>query len=176
MKIFVILILSCASILGADADIHVVTTTKTNVSGSISTKEVLTRAGMTNLVRNTGTKSGVLQIRVHRFYHDGLLVGFMTTLPDASSTASEAGSPYSLAFEYGPASQLKYVAITGKDGVLVDAFSCTNGVLFPVESSQLQKAAEYGADAKELISDARKNSPEEFNRKVEQLIEKNNTK
>jgi hypothetical protein len=51
-------------------------------------------------------------------------------------------------------------------------FTCTNGILFPVETSQLHEAAGIGSGAKELISGARKGTPEEFNRKVEQLIEK----
>jgi hypothetical protein len=176
MKVFIILILSCASILGADTDLHVVTTTKTNASGSVSTKDIFTRGGQTNLVRNTSAKDGVVQIRVHRFYHDDSLVGFMTTLPDSSSTTSEAGSSYSLDFEYGPSNQLKYVVLAGKDGGLADAFSCTNGLLLPVESYKLRNAAEIGTDAKELISNAQKNSPDEFNGKVERLIEKYNAK
>lgn len=176
MRALAVMILSCVSVLGADTDIHIVITTKTNASGSISTKDVFARGGQTNLVRNTTTKSGLVQIRIHRFYCDGSLVGYSTASLDSSSTTSEAGSSFSLDFEYGPSNQLKYVAIIGKDGLLRDAFACTNGVLIPVESSELQEAAKIGADAKELISNARKTSPEEFNRKVEQLIEKYNSK
>lgn len=176
MRAEIFFFLTCASVLGADVNLHVVTTTKTNASGSISTKDVFTRGGQTNLVRDTSTKDGLVRIRIHRFYRDGSLVGSLTTLPNSSSTTSEPGSPYFLDVEYGPSNQLEYVVIGGKDGVLLDAFTCTNGVLLPVESSQLRDAAEIGADAKELISNARKTSPEEFNRKVEHLIEKHNSK
>ena len=67
---------------------------------------------------------------------------------------------------------MKYAAIVGQEGVLVDAFACTNGVLSPVPSSELSDAAEVGADAKKLMSGARKMSPEQFHREVEQMIQK----
>jgi len=173
MKAVVILLLSCASVLGADTSIHVVTTTTTNAETlSISTKDVFTRDGQTNLVRNTNTKAGVVQIQIHRFYHAGALVGMLAETPDSSSTTSEAGCPFALDFEYGPSHQLKYAAIVGQEGVLVDAFACTNCILSPVPSLELSNAAGIGADAKKLISGARKMSPEQFHREVEQMIEK----
>lgn len=170
MKAFIILVLSGASVLGADTSVRIVTTTKTNAeTASVSTKDVFTRDGQTNLVRNTKTKGGAVQIRIHRFYHAGTLVGMLTETPDSSSTTSEAGSPFALDFEYGSSHQLKYAAIVGQEGVLVDAFACTNGVLSPVPSSELSNAAEIGADAKKLMSGARKMSPEQFHREVEQM-------
>jgi hypothetical protein len=71
---------------------------------------------------------------------------------------------------------LKYAVIVGNDGVLLDAFACTNGVLSPVPSSGLADAAQAGADAKKLMSHARTVSPEQFHREVEQMIEKHNDK
>jgi hypothetical protein len=173
MRAFIILVLSCVSVLGADTGVSVVTTSKTNAEmASVSTKEVFTRDGQTNLIRNTKTQSGTVQIRIHRFYHAGGLVGMLTETPDSSSTTSKAGCPFALDFEYGPSSQLKYAAIVSADGVLVDAFCYTNGVLSPVPSSELSGAAEISADAKKLISGARKMSPGQFHREVEQMIEK----
>jgi len=174
MRTFIVLMLPGATVLAADTDIQHVTTVRTNASGSISTKDIFMRGGQTNLVRNTSSKDGLVQIRVNRFYHDGALVGFVTASPDSASTISEAGSPYSLDAEYGSSNQLKYVAIIRKDGQLVDAFACTNGVLLPVEGSKLRGLAEIGTDATELISHGRNTSPEEFSRKVEQLIKKHN--
>jgi hypothetical protein len=177
MRTFIVLVLSCASVLGADTGIRVVTTAKTNAEiTSISTKDVFTRDGNTNLVRNTKSKAGVVQIRIHRFYHAGTLVGMLTATPDSSSTTSEAGCPFALDFEYGPSNTLKYAAIVSQDGILVDAFSCTNGILSPVPSSELSDAAEIGADAKKLMSRARKVSREQFRREVDQMIEKHNDK
>ena len=172
MRILVAFFLSCVSAFAADADLHVVTTVRTNESGSISTKDVFTRNGQTNLVRNTSVKDGVVRMRVHRFYHAGSLVGMLTSSPDASSTSSEAGSLFALDFEYGASNQLRYAAIVSQDGVLVDAFACTNGVLVPVPSSELTNAADISADAKKLMSPDRKLSPEQFHREVDQIIEK----
>ena len=56
--------------------------------------------------------------------------------------------------------------------MLVDAFACTNGVLSPVSSLELSDAAGISADAKKLMSGARRKSPEQFHREVEQMIEK----
>ena len=177
MRTFILFIFSCASVLGADTGIRVVTTSKANAEmASISTQDVFTRDGLTNLVRNPKTKAGVVQIRIHRFYHSGTLVGMLTATLDSCSTTSEAGCPFALGFEYGPSNQLKYAAIVSQDGILVDAFSCTNGVLFPVPSSDLSDAAEIGADAKKLMSLARKVLPEQFHREVDQMIEKHNDK
>jgi hypothetical protein len=173
MRPLIILLLSCGTILGADTSIRVVTTTRTNAEeASISTKEIFTRDGKTNLVRNTKAKAGAVQIRIHRFYHAGAFVGMLTESPDFSSTTSQPACPYALDLEYGPSHQLKYAAILGEGGALVDAFSCTNGVLFPVPSLELSGAAGIGTDAKKLMSGARKMSPEEFHREVERLVEK----
>ena len=100
MRTFFIFLLSCASVLGADTGIRVVTTSKTNAEmASVSTKDVFMRDGQTNLVRNTKTKAGAVQIRIHRFYHAGALVGMLTETPDSSSTTSEAGNPFAHDFE-----------------------------------------------------------------------------
>lgn len=172
MQSFIILVLSCLSVMAADTnDLRVVSATRTNASGVISIKEIFTRGGHTNLVRNTSVKDGLVQIRIHRFYHDGSLVGMLTALPDSSSSTSIADSPYSFDLEYGVSNQLRYVVMGGKDGILVDAFSCTNGLLFPVQASEIQNSAHYGAEAKELI-DARKESPEHFKQKLGQTIDK----
>jgi hypothetical protein len=173
MRIFIIFLLSCASVFGADSGIQVVSTATTNTeTATISMRDVFTRNGQTNLIRNTKTKAGAAQIRIHRFYHAGALVGMLTVTPDSMSTTSEAGCPFTLDFEYGPLHQLKYAAIVGQEGLLIDAFACTNGVLSPVPSSELSDVAEIGADAKKLMSGARKMSPEQFHREVEQMIEK----
>ena len=152
MKTYIVLILSCASVLGADTGIHVVTTAKTNKeTASIYTKDVFTRDGQTNLVRNTKTKAGAVQIRIHRFYHAGLLVGDFVAMPDSSGFTTEAGSSYSVSFEFGPSKDVKSAVIGTKDGMIVDAFTCTNGIFSPVESSLIMKANSVGSDVRREI-------------------------
>jgi len=172
MRKFIAFILSCVSVFAADTGIQVVTTVRTNESGSISTKDVFTRDGHTNLIRNVSIKDGVVRMRVHRFYHDGFLVGMLTATPNSSSTTSWAGCPYSLDFEYRASSQLSYAIIGTKDGVVLDIFACTNGVLVPVPSSEFSNAADIAADAKKLMSRDQKLSPGEFRREVDQMIQK----
>ena len=178
MRAFIIFVLSCASVVAADSDIRVVTTVRTNDAGRVSTKEVFTRDGQTNLVRNTATKAGAVQIRIHRFYYGGALVGDFVAMPDSSGFTTEAGSPYSVSFEFDTSHKPKSAVIGTKDGVVLDAFSCTNGIFAPVERSVLQKANELFGDMKPMFDPdhVRKASPEDFGREVEKLIEKHKEK
>ena len=177
MKFFLLLCLCCAPVLGADSGLQVITTAKTNApTGSISMKDVFTRNGQTNLVRDTRIMGGKVQIRLHRFYHGGSLVGSWVASPDASSTTSEAGASCAVDFEYGAAGELKYAALQGKDGGLLDLFTCSNGLLSPVGNLELSNAVQTGTSAKELMSHAREGTPEEFRRATEEMIKKHKDK
>jgi len=152
MRTFIVFLLSCASVLGADAGIQVVSTTKTNAqAASITTQDVFTRDGQTNLVRVTKTKAGFVQIRIHRFYHAGLLVGNFVVMRNSSGFTTEAGAPYSVSFEFDASKSVKLVVIGTKDGVVLDAFACTNGIFSPVESSLLTKANSVGSEVRGVI-------------------------
>jgi hypothetical protein len=171
---FLILALSCASVIAADRGIQVSTSVKTNESGSGSTKDVFTRDGQTNLVRNTSTKSGAVRIRIHRFYYGGSLIGDFVAIPESSGFTTEAGSPYSVSFEFGPTKEVKSAVIGTKDGVVLDAFMATNGIFYPADISLIRKANDVGSDVKQLLSPAHVTnaSPEEFQQEVEGLIKK----
>ncbi len=150
MKTFIAMILSCAPAFGADTSIRVVTSAHTNADKvSISTRDVFTRNGQTNLVRNTETKAGSVEIRIHRFYHDGLLVGDYVAMPDSSGFTIYAGSPYSVTFEFWPSKEVRSAVIGTKAGMALDAFTFTNGVFFPVESTVIQKANTVGGDLRQ---------------------------
>ncbi|MGD1086981.1 MAG: hypothetical protein ABSA47_19780 [Verrucomicrobiota bacterium] len=178
MKTLISLVLSCASVLGADTSIRVATTFTTNASGSVSTKDVFTRNGQTNLVRNTSTTSGVVQIQMHRFYYDGLLVGEFVAMPESSGSTAEAGSPYSIGFAFGPNKEVKSAVIGTKDGVVLDAFMATNGAFYPADISLIGKANDIGGDVIKLFAPAHVTNapPGEFEHEVEQLIEKHKDK
>ncbi len=149
MRAFIVFLLSCAAAFGADGDIRVVTTAKTNAeTASITTKDFYTRDGHTNLVRHTKTKAGVVQIRIHRFYHAGSLVGDFVAMPDSSGFITEAGTPFSVSLESDASRNPKSVVIGTKDGVIMDAFSCTNGIFSPIESSLLTKANATGSQVR----------------------------
>ena len=173
MRTLIALVFSCASVLGADIGIHVVTTIKTNKLGGVSTKDVFTRDGQTNLVRIMGTESGVVQMRLQKFYFNGLLVGDFVTMPESSGFSTCEGSPYAVTFEFGRSNEVKS-AVFGTNGVVLDAFMATNGVFYPADISLIRKANEIGGDVHKLMSPAHvtKIVPGQFRREVEQLIEK----
>ena len=154
MRAFIVFLLSCASVFGADGGIQVVTTAKTNAETvSVTTKDFYTRDGQTNLVRHTKTKAGVVQIRIHRFYHAGALVGDYVAMPDSSGLTTEAGTPYSVSLECDASHTPKSVVLGTKDGVILDAFSYTNGVFVPVESSILTKANVAGSQTRAVMEE-----------------------
>ena len=136
MKIYIALILSCVSVLGADTGIRIATTTSSagvHHDGIYKT-DVFTRDGQTNLICNTWTKDGALAMRTQSFYHDGLLVGKSMATPDFQDFATEASSAYSVRFTFGPSNKTRFVYISAKDGEILDVFTCTNGVYYPADS------------------------------------------
>jgi len=172
MKTFIVFILSCVSVLAADTDIRVVTTTKTNAETAIIyTTDVFTRAGQTNLVRVTRTMAGTVQIRIQKFFHGGVLIGDYIATKDSSGSTTEAGIPYSVSFEFGHSNELRSAVIGTKDGVILDAFSCTNGLLYPMEAIRIQQANELlGTDID--VEHVRKISPAEFIKEQEEWVRK----
>src|SRR5215467_5576614 len=133
MRTFIVFLLSCVSVFGADG-VHVFSNAKTNAdTGGIYLVDVFTRDGQTNLVRRTRTTlTGDVQIRIYRFYHAGALVGDYVATHDSSGLTTEAGIPYSVSLECDASRTPKSVVIGTKDGVILDAFSYTNGVFSPV--------------------------------------------
>jgi hypothetical protein len=150
MRAFIVFLLSCASVFGADGGIQVFITTKTNAE-SITTKEFYTRDGQTNLVRCTETKAGVVQFRTHMFYHGGSLVGNYMEMPDSSGLRTEAGTAYSVSLSCDASRSLKSLVIEAKDGVIIDVFSYTNGVFSPLESSIISEANTAGSEVREMM-------------------------
>jgi hypothetical protein len=179
MRVFIVFVLSCASVLGADTGVRIVTTAKTNAeTASLYTRDVFTRDGQTNLVRTTKTKGGVVEARIQRFYHAGVLVGNYEAIRDSSGFSTEAGSPYAVTFEFWPSRDVRSAVIGTKDGVILDAFTATNGVFYPADSLLIRKANDVGGDVSRLLSPAHvTNTPTgEFRQEVERLIEKHKGK
>jgi hypothetical protein len=139
MKIYIALILSCASALGADTGVQVITTTqKVGVhKDGIYKRDVFTRDGKRDLVCDTRTEGGSVAMRMQSFYHDGSPVARSTASPVFQDFVPEPGSQYSVSFRLHPSGELEFVYISGKDGNIVDAFTCTNGVYFPVDNQMI---------------------------------------
>jgi hypothetical protein len=179
MRTIIALILSCVSVFGAGTSIRVVTTFKTNAeSASIDKMDVFTRDGQTNLVRRTRTKEGIEQIRIQRFYCHNLLVGDFVAMPDSSGFTTEAGSPYSVSFEFWASKAVRSAVIGTKDGIILDAFMATNGLFYPADISVIRKANDIGGDVRKLFSPAHVTNtpPDDFGREVEQLVKKHQDK
>jgi hypothetical protein len=141
MKIYIALLLSCASLMGADLSIHVASTTNYVGPGkSVSYKmDVFIRGGQTNLVCDTRTKDGALVVRLQTFYHHGFKVAMFVENPSIQEFEVEPGSPYSVRFRlHSPRkSDSGEITISAKDGGIVDMFTCTNGVYYPVQSYEI---------------------------------------
>src|SRR5882724_9580423 len=141
MRTFIILILSCASVCAADTDVRVITSATTNAeSATVTTTDVYTRSGQTNLVRQTQTKAGTLRVCAHWFYRDGARLGTYVMTPDSSAFVPEAGSRYSVSLEFSPSKDVRYASIGTNDGFILDAFGCTNGNFYPDEVSRIREA------------------------------------
>jgi hypothetical protein len=171
MRTFIIFILSCASVFGGDTGIQVITTVKTNAeTGNIYTTDVFTRDGQTNLVRSTMTKTGVVQIRIQKFYHSGVFVGVYTATKYSSGFYTEPSIPFSVGFEFRHSNELHSAVIGTKDSIL-DIFSCTNGVFYPAEAVRIQQANDLlGGDID--VEHVRKISTEQFIKEQEEWARK----
>ena len=159
MRAFTIFLVSCASVFGGDGNIRIVTTVRTNVeTASIYTKDFYTRDGQTNMVRHTKAKTGVIQIRIHRFYHAGSLVGDYVAMRDSTAFTTEASIPYSVSMEWDAFRNPKSVVISTKEGVILDAFSYTNRIFSPVENLILTNANSVGLEVRGAMDELRERS------------------
>jgi len=132
MKGLIIFLLSCTSLIGAENDVRVFTTSTTNAeNGLVYTKDVFTRNGQTNLVRVTKIVAGKIS-RIYRFWHAGQVVGNYLAFPEGGAFNTESG-PYCMSLKFEPSGEILSVRLGDKDGLLLDEFRCTNGVISPID-------------------------------------------
>ena len=135
MKTLITFFLSLASVFAADTGVTVATSTTTNAeSAMITTTEVFTRDGQTNLVRQTITKDGVVHRRVHWFFRDGarLATHVSGERPPVYPVFFFApGSRYSVSLEFSSSNEVTYAAIGKNDGYIL----IPSPTLFMTESS-----------------------------------------
>ncbi len=129
--------------LASDTGVRVIMNLSTNAdTGAINLEETFTRHGLTNLVRNTKTEAGVVTGRIQRFYHDGEFVAVHLFVSKPPHMARESfittESSCSVGLEFSPTKEIERVVITRKKGNVLDGFTATNGVFYPVSSSDLQ--------------------------------------
>jgi hypothetical protein len=143
MRLFVILILSCGTSLASETGVHMTSVLSTNTElGVVHLEETFTRDGQTNLVRRTSLKDGVVTGRVQRFYHDGeyVAVHLFVTSPTymARESFSTIASPYSVSLDFSPSKDIERVIISRKNGIILDGFTATNRVFYPVSNSDVK--------------------------------------
>jgi hypothetical protein len=163
-------------------DVNVVTTTRTNLeTETIYITDIYTRDGKTNLVCRNEFRDGK-QGRNQKIYHDGVLLGTIHEVNGVAGISTKPNPTYALTFQFAADKTLQPTvlqsAVITSNYFLVDAFVCTNGVLFPMETSKIEKAR--GVDTKlEGIFDSknlRSKSPEEIQRQMLELVETNKNK
>ena len=135
----------------------VATSTTTNAeSASITTTEVFTRDGQTNLVRQTNTKDGVVCRRVHWFFRDGARLATHVVDrthdgyagPASTLFVPESGSRYSVSLEFSRSNEVRYATIGKNDGYILDGFTCTNVIFQPDELSHISELNRNFEEAK----------------------------
>lgn len=143
MRLIAAFILSCITAIAADTGVHMTASTSTNAeTGAVHLEETFTRNGQTNLVRKTTTKGGIVTGRIQRFYHDGEFVAVHLVVSKPAYMARESfsttGSSCSVNVDFSPTKEIERVIITRTKGNVVDGFTATNGVFYPVSNSDLE--------------------------------------
>jgi len=143
MKTIIAYVLTCLSVVAAGTnDVQVITSTDTNAqTGVLISIQTFTRGGQTNLLRETRTRADALVDRKQTFYHDGLRLGGFVTYPHGSTFFSAAGASCFLTVNYDAYSSIQSAWIMSSNMVMVDAFTCTNGILYPEDSAYIQSIA-----------------------------------
>lgn len=101
-------------------------------------RDVYWRDGETNLVRETRSREGQLLVRTQEFRQGKTRIGICLTSPDGTTFQTEAGSDLTLAFGFLKRKDTDFVYIRDKNGLIIDAFSCTNGIYYPGAKEWIQ--------------------------------------
>jgi hypothetical protein len=141
MRAFIILLLSCAWAAAADTGVQATSTVNTNAeTGAVYTTETFTRGGQTILVRVTKTVDGTVAVRQQKFYHDGeqLAVFMYWAQTKSESFTTTESSSCSVGLDFSATRDIERLIISRKKGSVLDGFSFTNGIFYPVSDSDLQ--------------------------------------
>jgi hypothetical protein len=142
MKAIICFLVCCLSVFAVDTnEIRVVTRTDSHVSpGYLVTYEEFTGGGQTNLIRVTSVKDGATNSLAHNFYHRGVYPGRYSQGSGYSFINSAAGAPYVLTFVLDSSNQVRAASVTSTNYVILDSFTCTNGIFYPEDSSRIEES------------------------------------
>jgi hypothetical protein len=135
MKAILVLLVCCSSVIAGEGEIRVFSSAHTNANNSVYNKDEFTRDGRTNLVRILKIVPPQWNLAC-RFYHNGevvgnFVVGNFVGKPGEVLFNTEAGA-YCMSLKYGPAGEILTAQIGDKQGLLLDAFTYTNGTFSPL--------------------------------------------
>jgi len=136
MKSLIVLIAFCAfAPLVEGSDVRLVTTATTNaVSGYVTTVDVFTRYGQTNLVRRTVTKDGVFMAGEDVFYYAGsLLAEYVDHFDHSVDITPNVRATDALIFHFDPSQQIKFATVMTTNAVFVEVFVYTNHMFYPTD-------------------------------------------
>jgi hypothetical protein len=159
-------------------DVQFVTTAKTNSeTRTIIITDTFIRNGETNLVRQIRFQNAAVSGGVQKIYHDNLLLGTVLVGKDGKilDISTEPNPKYCLSFDLWHSDKHRIGAsIMDTNYSLIDGFNCTNGILIPVKSSQIEKFNQFNDETAEFVKTNSRagKSDKEFGRQVEDFIEK----
>jgi len=142
MKAIIGCLLCCLSVFAAGTnEIQVVTRTDTKVTpGYLVTYDTFIRGGQTNLLRITTVKDRTTNSLAHNFYHRGVYLGRHSQGGGYTFFNSATGAPCILTFVLDSSNQVRAASVTTTNYVILDAFTCTNGIFYPEDSSRIEES------------------------------------
>jgi len=86
----------------------------------------------------------------------------------------KSGNDCEVGTHFTPEGKLDNVDLMTKDGLFIDNFTVTDGILHPVESSKIEKANEITQDMKKVFDpeNVEKNTPADFINGFKNIIDK----
>lgn len=160
--IITLFLLSCASVVAQEDDIHIYSAAHTNADHVVYARDEFTRDGQTNLIRIfKSTPQG--WSKIFHFYSDRQLVGSFVSMGnsvDSESTFNTEAGPYCMSLNYGAIGEIRSAKVGNKQGVLLDQFSYANGTFTPVEKPVIERANAKGEHMKpQFSSDPQNRTP-----------------
>jgi hypothetical protein len=142
MKAIIGCLLCCLSAFAADTnEIRVFTkTVGKDGAGNLITSEEFTRNGQTNLIRITGVKDGVTNSIAHNFYHQGAYLGRYSRGSGYTFINTAVSAPCVLTFILDSSNEVRAASVTTTNYVILDSFTCTNGMFYPEDNSRIEES------------------------------------
>lgn len=116
--------------------------------GCLVTYEEFTRGGQTNLLRITSVSEGVTNSIAHNFYQQGAYLGRYSQGSGCTFVNSAVSAPFVLTFVWDSSNQIRAASVMTTNYVTLDSFTFTNGMFYPVPSSEI---AESNRKTKDIL-------------------------